>query len=135
MDQRAWFDYPVGWRANSGFIHARPSTAKASFGHALALHAYTRMELPAQSKDARFLAAVGLESGTPPEASAAVRLMVGDKILAEKKALTPDSDLWKLDLPIPANAQLVLEVDFGANQDVGDKVIFGDARFLLEGTK
>lgn len=130
VKQNAWFDYPIAWRRDQGFAHEKPSAAGRQFGHALALHAYTRLHFSAPEAPSRFLATVGIESDAPADASASVRIMSGDQILATTKALTPKSKLWHLDIPLPTHREISLEVDFGDNDDIGDRVIFGDARFL-----
>jgi hypothetical protein len=129
--ERGWFGYPIPWQRNAGFRSPRPTLGNQSYGHALGLHAYTKLRFPAADADARLLATIGIEQPAPEIAAAAVTVRVGDSVAASKPELRPRDGLWKLDVAVPAGSAIELEVDFGPNEDVGDRIIFANPRLLL----
>ena len=61
---------------------------------------------------------------------AAVRVMLDDKPLFENAEARGDERPRDLSLDVRGGKRLTLEVDFGRDQDVGDRVVWANARLV-----
>jgi hypothetical protein len=78
----------------------------------------------------RFRSRLGFEQPAGRLGRVAVRVLAGDRVLYENPDLRGDLPPVDLDFDITGQRQLTLEVDFGKGQDVGDRVIWGNARLV-----
>ena len=79
---------------------------------------------------ARFRTVVGFQQPEGKSGRVAIRVNGDGRTLWENPDFKGDEKPVPLDLPITGVSQLVLQVDYGKGQDVGDRVIWGEARLL-----
>jgi hypothetical protein len=79
----------------------------------------------------RFRAKVGFQQPEGKSGRATIRVVGdGDKLLHEIPDARGDQPAADLDIPVAGVSRLTLEVDFGADQDVGDRVAWANARLI-----
>ena len=77
-----------------------------------------------------FEAVVGIEDRGGPKAHAVFRVLGDGKVLFERTAVMKQTPPERIALPTKGVKSLALEVDFGANFDVGDLCAFAEARVV-----
>jgi len=65
-----------------------------------------------------------------PLADVTIRIIADGKVLLEKANVTSASPAGPVDIPIAGTKELLLEVDYGANYDVADSLLWLDAAFV-----
>jgi hypothetical protein len=79
----------------------------------------------------RFRAKLGFQQPEGKAGRVAVRVLGdGDKVLHEIPDLRGDQPPVDLDVSVAGVSRLTLEVDFGHDQDVADRVAWADARLI-----
>jgi hypothetical protein len=82
----------------------------------------------------KFRAKLGFQQPEGKGGRVAVRVLGdNDKVLHEIADARGDQPPADLDLNVAGVSRLTLEVDFGAEQDVGDRFVWADARLLRAG--
>jgi hypothetical protein len=78
----------------------------------------------------RFRAKLGFEQPAGRQGRVAARVRGTEKVLYENLDARGDQPPAELDLDLAGQQTLTLEVDFGKDQDVGDRVVWANARLL-----
>src|SRR4029077_6005654 len=81
-------------------------------------------------KYARFEAVVGFDESAKRIGRVDCRVFADDKELYANPDLRADAPTVTLDLPVAGAGRLKLVVDFGPDQDTGDRVIWANARLF-----
>lgn len=102
---------------------------KQTFEKGLALHSRTQLQYPLQGRYREFRATVGIDTGAGPYGDCIVRFRVDDKVVEEQR-LRAGAEPITIVIPVVGADHFTLEVDFGEGLDLGDHVLFGDARLL-----
>ena len=101
-----------------------------AYAKGLAVHSRSVLTYDLGAQYGQFKAAVGFDDAVAGRGSVACRVLADGKVLFEQSELRGDRDPVPIDLPIAGVKELTLEVDFGAQEDNGDRVIWGAARVL-----
>lgn len=100
------------------------------FSRGLCLVPYTRLRFNLPERFDRFEAQVGIDSRAGPMGNATVRVLGDDRVLWSEASLVPSGEEISLSLELGSARSLTLEVDFGADFDLGDHVVFAEARLV-----
>ena len=73
---------------------------------------------------------VGFDESAAGKGNVVCRVLADGKELFASPALMGDELPTTLSIPVKGAKELVLEVDFGAGEDIGDRVIFANARLF-----
>lgn len=124
-----FFDVPWPYRKDSSFANRPLSVAGVVFSRGLCLHSKTVLEYDLSGQFRRFDATLGIDDSAGPFGDAPVRIFGDERLLwsAEVRAGQPALDVT---LDVTGASRLRLEVDFGKLLDLGDHVVFGNARLV-----
>jgi hypothetical protein len=141
VEQTPYFDQVWPWKIDRS-LEEEPLRLRAGDGslrlysRGLALHSRTALTYTLEPDQSRLVVDVGIDPDVAPAGSAKVVILVGAKIIWEQEITGRDS-IRSLDLPLPkpqpgtnGERRLTLLVDFGAQGDMGDQVIFGQPRLI-----
>ena len=78
---------------------------------------------------------VGFQQPEGKIGRAAIRLVGDEKVLWEDADMKGDAKPAAVDVSVQGVKMLRLEVDYGKDQDVGDRVIWGDPRLVKTAAK
>jgi hypothetical protein len=124
-----YFDVPWNYRRDQNF-HGGPLIANGKrFAKGLAVHSKTMLEYELGGNYRTFLTAVAVEDSGGPRGDAEVRILVDGKRAWEARVRAGEP-IRQVSLKIPGAGRLVLEVDYGKGLDLGDHIVFGDARVV-----
>lgn len=123
--------FDVGWnyRRDVNFNGEPPRIQGQFFPKGLVVHSKTLIEYNLAGKYRRLEAMVGIEDSAGLFGDSLVRLKGDDMVLWEAR-LRAGEPARPVSIPLEKRSQLTIEVDFGEGLDVGDHVLFGDARLI-----
>jgi hypothetical protein len=124
-----FFDTSWDYQRDRNFTGGPLRVAGATFSKGLALHSRTVLEYDLKGEYRRFETSVGIDDGAGLLGDAVVRISADGKPLWEGRVVAGEA-ARPLVLPIAKAQALVLEVDFGDQLDLGDHVVFGDAKII-----
>ncbi len=133
FEEVGYFGRVHSWRADQGFDGAPPLMNGKQPGRSLAMHSRSVLTYALNGEFAKFTSTIGFDD------SGQRRGRVACRILADGKELFASADLRASDDPVPVEIrlegvqQLRLEVDFGENADIGDRVLWAEPRLFRSG--
>lgn len=131
VEQTPYFDRIVPWRNDSTL---NGSVIKLSDGllyaRGVAMHSRTVLEYDLGGRFEQFKARFGFEPTAGVVGRVAVRVLVDGRPKFENSDARSDQKAAAVDVDVRNASRLVLEVDFGEDQDVGDRVIWANARLF-----
>jgi hypothetical protein len=99
----------------------------------LAVHSRTALTYDLDRRYATFEALVGFDASGNKKGRVDCRVFADGKELYANRDLRADAPPVRLSLPVSGAEQLRLVVDFGADEDTGDRVIWANARVYRRG--
>lgn len=124
-----YFDFPWEYRRDRNLAGGPLKLQGVPFAKGLSLHSKTLLEYPLDGAYDRFEATLGIDDSAGPLGDATVRILGDQRVLAEYRVQAGHPP-QPISLPTRGVALLGLEVDFGANLDLGDQVVLGAARLV-----
>ncbi|QDU61118.1 NPCBM/NEW2 domain protein [Planctomycetes bacterium Pan216] len=103
--------------------------AGQAFGKGLLVHSRTVLEFDVTGDYRVFEAALGIEESAGPFGDAMVRVGLDGRQLREWRIKAGEAPV-NISVEIAGKQRMTLEVDFGLGLDVGDYVVFGNARIM-----
>jgi hypothetical protein len=105
----------------------------ATHAKGLAVHARSVLTYPLDGQYETFRAMVGFDDEAQERGRAVCRVLGDGRELFAQPDLRADQDPVAVEVSVAGVGQLSLEVDFGEAEDIGDRVIWADARILRAG--
>jgi hypothetical protein len=99
-----------------------------TFDKGLAVHSHTVLTYDLERRYSSFQATVGFDAAGKQKGRVECRVLADGKEIYTNADLRADAPPVPLDLNIAGAEQLQLIVDFGPDEDTGDRVIWADAR-------
>jgi hypothetical protein len=130
VEQTPYFDRVIPWRRDAGLGGGKLALVDGQYDRGLALHARCVLEYDLGARFDRFRARLGFEHPAGTSGRAAVSLTADGRTIYANPDARGDTRPAELDLDVSGAQRLVLEVDFGQDQDVADRVVFANARLL-----
>jgi hypothetical protein len=134
VEQTPYFDRMLAFRTDKSLTGSPIKLADGDHAKGLSVHSRTVLRYDIGRKYERFRAKLGFQQPEGKGGRVAVRVLGdNDKVLHEIADARGDQPPADLDLNVAGVSRLTLEVDFGAEQDVGDRFVWADARLLRAG--
>lgn len=96
----------------------------------LAVHSKSRLHYKLKSNCERFQASFGLLNPGGKLGNVTARVIGDGKVLWEQTDITAATPVVQVDVPLNGAERLILEVDFGEGQNVGDRAAWCDPRLI-----
>jgi hypothetical protein len=132
VEQTAYFDRVWSYRRNRSLAGGPLVVGGVQYAKGLAVHSRTVLSYTLDPPCNRFQTLVGFDDQAGRNGRVSCRVLADGKTLWKAEDLRATEPPQKLDLDIAGVHALVLEVDFGQDADVGDRVIWADARLLRD---
>ena len=131
VEQVPYFDRLLPYRVDRSLTGGPIKLADAEHARGIAVHSRTVLRYDVGGRFERFRTRVGFQQPEGKAGRAVVRVLGdGDKVLHEIPDARGDQPPADLDLDVTGVGRLTLEVDFGADQDIADRVVWADARLI-----
>lgn len=129
MQHTPFFDVGVEYRRDANLMGGPIRIKGVDFAKGLVVHSKTVLEYELAGKFRRFECILGVEDSAGDLGDAIVRIQVDGKQVYEAQVQAGQPG-QQVSLPVENGQKLQLEVDFGRLFDLGDHVVFGNARLV-----
>jgi hypothetical protein len=128
VEQTPFFDEVIPFKTDEALGGGPLRLGDETYDKGLAVHSRCVLDYDLAGQFDRFRTKMGFEPGTGALGDAIVRVLGDGKPLYENKAAKGTDPPAAIDVDLTGISHLTLEVDFGGGQDVGDRVVWADAR-------
>ncbi|WP_417391733.1 NPCBM/NEW2 domain-containing protein [Gimesia sp.] len=135
VKQVPFFNQQYPYQINKSLIGQPLKIGTQSFSKGICVHARTVLVYQLGKNFEKFQTTPGLQAETGALGNVAVKVMADQKILFENPEFTSATKTESLDLDVTGCETLTLVVDFGKNQDVGDRFVWGNPRLIRKSPK
>tara|TARA_R110000868_G_scaffold411789_1_gene711065 strand:- start:22942 stop:24774 length:1833 start_codon:yes stop_codon:yes gene_type:complete len=130
VTQVPFFNQRYPYQVNKSLAGQPLKIGTQSFSKGLCVHARTVLVYQLGKEFEQFQTTPGLQAETGKLGNVAVKVMADGKTLFEKPEFTSATKLESLSLDVTGCETLTLVVDFGKDQDVGDRFVWGDPKLI-----
>jgi hypothetical protein len=136
VSQVPYFDRLMPYRVNQSLTGGTLALADGPLTKGIAVHSKCVLTYDIHSGYERFKSKVGFQIPEGKSGRAPARILGDDKVLWQESDLKGDAAKpAAVDLDVAGVKRLTLEVGFGPNQDVGGRVVWGEARLVKAAAK
>jgi len=128
VEEAPFFGHRLGWRRDLSLLGEPLKMNGRTYERGLAVHSRCILTFDLNGRYSRFETVVGFDEAARAAGRVDCRVFADGKELYANRDLRADGSPVKLVLPVAGAEQLRLQVDFGADQDTGDRVIWANAR-------
>lgn len=132
VEQTPYFGRVMGYKLDQGLAGGPITLQDGPHAHGIAVHSRCVLtyDLGAAGGFDRLKTTLGFEQPAGKLGRVAARVVGDGKVLWENPDARGDAPVVPIDVPVAGVKRLVLDVDFGQGQDVGDRAIWADPRLL-----
>lgn len=135
VEEVAYLGRVIHWGANQGFDGNPPTFKGKKPGHSIAMHSRARLTFPLDEQFVAFKTTLAFDDSSAKRGRVACRVMLDGRELFSEKDLRADQEPRELELALDGGKELTLEVDFGENDDIGDRVLWVEPRLIRRSVK
>jgi hypothetical protein len=128
VEEAPFFGHRLPWRRDVNLQGEPLKINGRTYERGLAVHSRCVLTYDLNGRFSKFESLVGFDDAARTLGRVDCRVFADGKELYANRDLRADGPPAKLVLPVAGAEQLRLHVDFGADQDTGDRVIWADAR-------
>jgi len=128
VEQTPFFDEVIPYKTDAALDGSPLRLGDQAYDKGLAVHSRCVLEYDLGGRFDRFKTKMGFEPGAGALGDASVRVLGDGKALYENARAKGTDSPVAIDVDTTGISQLTLEVDFGEGQDVGDRIVWADAR-------
>jgi hypothetical protein len=128
VEEQPYFGHRLPWRRDVNLQGEPLKMNGRTYERGLAVHSRCILTFDLNGRYSKFEALVGFDDAAKSLGRVDCRVYADGKALYANRDLRADGPSAKLDLPVAGAQQLRLHVDFGPDQDTGDRVIWANAR-------
>jgi hypothetical protein len=130
VEQTPFFDRVYAYK-NDKSLDGKPIQLQdGSYARGIAVHSRCRLTYDVGGRYDEFRSKVGFQQPEGKIGDCIVRVTGNGKTLFENLNAKGDDKVFEIKVPLTGIQKLTLEVDYGKNQDVGDRVVWANARVL-----
>lgn len=130
VEQTPYFDRVMPYQNDKSLLGKPIILSDGGYAKGISVHSRCVLTYDVGGKFDEFKAHVGFQLPEGKLGDAAVRVLGDDRVLFEKPDARGDAKPFDVAVSLAGVSRLALEVDFGNNQDVGDRVVWANARLL-----
>ena len=130
VEETAYFGRVVPWSRDQGFDGAAPAIKGKQPVRSLAMHSRCVLVYALDEQFEKFKATVGFDDSSQNRGRVACRVLADGRELFAHDDLRADQDPLPVEVSVGGAKQLTLEVDFGQDADVGDRVLWAEPRLF-----
>lgn len=130
VEQVPYFDRMLPYQVDKSLNGKPLQLTEGPVAKGIAVHSRTVLHYDLGGAFDEFRTKLGFQQPEGKLGDADVRVLGDGKVIFEKKDAKGDQPSTDVNVKVGGVKELVLEVDFGKNQDVGDRVVWGNARLL-----
>jgi hypothetical protein len=133
VEETPYFGHRLPWRRNVNLMGDPLRMNGRTFDRGLAVHSRCLLTYDLSGRYSTFEALLGFDDAVKGKGRVECRVFADGKELYANSDLRAENPPVKLSLPVTGAEQLRLLVDFGRDEDTGDRIIWANARLLRQG--
>ena len=130
VEQKPYFDRMLPYRIDKSLTGGPLKLSDGEYPHGIAVHSRTVLTYDIAGIYEEFKTKVGFQQPEGKLGQAVVRVWGDGKVLYENLDARGDAKPVEVSVKVAGVQRLTLEVDFGKNEDTGDRVVWANARLL-----
>lgn len=130
VEQTPYFDRMLPYRIDKSLTGGPLKLSDGEYPHGIAVHSRTVLTYDIAGVYEEFKTKVGFQQPEGKLGQAVVRVSGDGKVLYENLDARGDFKPVEVSVKVAGVRRLTLEVDFGKNEDTGDRVVWANARLL-----
>jgi hypothetical protein len=130
VEQTPYFGRVIPYRINQSLTGEPIVLSDGPCPRGIAVHSRCVLQYDVSGGFDRFKTKLGFEQPDGQPGRVLARVLGDTKVLYENPDARGDQPPIDIDVPLTGVKTLVLEIDFGKDQDVGDRVVWGNPRLL-----
>jgi len=128
--ETAYFSRLVPWRRDQGF-DGEPAKVRGKVPlHAIAMHARSVLTYALDGPFEKFKATLAFDDSAGTRGRVDCRILVDGREVLARRDFRASQEPIAVDVPLAGGKQLTLEVDFGPDEDVGDRIVWAEPRLF-----
>ncbi|MBI1374186.1 MAG: hypothetical protein GC159_15825 [Phycisphaera sp.] len=135
VEQTPFFDRVTPWRRDTTLDGGKIRIGGRAYERGVSMHARTVLQYDLAGAYETLRSVVGFEEPAGRLGRAIIRVSGDGKTLWESLDAKGAAPPVAVEVSVAGIKRLTLEVDFGAGQDVGDRVVFADAQLVRKAAK
>jgi NPCBM/NEW2 domain len=132
VEEVAYFDRALAYRRDRSLVGDPLKLKGTEYRKGLAVHSRTVLTYTIDRKYAKFKAIVGFDDTVAKRGRVACRVLGDGRELFAEHDLRADQEPKPLEIDVAGVNQLALEIDFGEDENICDRVIWAGARLYRE---
>ncbi len=130
VEETAYFGRVVAWRRDAGF-GGEPAKIKGSpVPRCVAMHSRTVLTYPLDGLYETFKTKLAFDDSAGQRGRVACRILLDGREAYKQQDFRSTQDPQDIELPLQGAKQLTLEVDFGEDEDTGDRILWAEPRLF-----
>lgn len=130
VEEVPYFGRVIHWRRDQGFDGTAATLKGKRPARWLAMHSHSVLTYALDGQFDKFKATVGFDDSAGNRGRALCRVLVDGREQFLQKDFRSDQDPQEIELSVAGAKQISLEVGFGEDQDVGDRIIWAEPRLF-----
>jgi hypothetical protein len=130
VEQTPYFGHIMTYRRDHSLDGGQLKMKGKMYAKGLAVHSRCVLSYDLDSQFAKFKTTLGFDEAAGTRGRVAYRVLADGKELFGKPDLRADEEPQAIEVSLNGAKELTLEIDFGEDEDVGDRVIWADARLF-----
>lgn len=130
VEQVPYFGRLIGWQRDAGFDGKPPKLRGKSPARVLAMHSRCVLTYALDGEYKLFKSTLGFDDTAGSLGCVDCRVLVDGREVFAREGFRTDHDPVAVDVELAGAQQLSLEVDFGAGEDVGDRILWAEPRLF-----
>ncbi|MFI5380625.1 MAG: NPCBM/NEW2 domain-containing protein, partial [Tepidisphaerales bacterium] len=130
VEQVPYFDRVFSYRNDASLSGGALKLLDGYYDKGVAVHSRCLLEYDVAGKFEQFKAHVGFQQPDGLSGQCVIRVLADGKVAYEDLNARGDQKPVDVSVSVSGTSKLTLEVDFGQGQDVGDRVVWANARLV-----
>jgi len=130
VEEQAYLGRVMSWGPDQGFDGGAPVMNGKRPLRTLAMHSRCVLTYALDEQFGKFVATVGFDDSSHDRGRVACRVLGDGRELFSQPDLRATQDPMPIEVTLDGVKQLTLEVDFGSDADIGDRVLWVDPRLF-----
>ena len=132
VEEVSYFDRAMPYQRDKNLLGDPLKIKGKEHRKGLAVHSRSVLNYALEGKYAQFKSLVGFDDSVPAKGRVVCRVLADGKPIFSEADLRADAQPKPVELDVKGVQQLTLEIDFGEDENICDRVIWADARLYRE---
>jgi hypothetical protein len=130
VEETAYFGRVISWRRDTGFAGQGAKVKGQPVTRCLAMHSRSVLTYALDGQYEQWKSSLAFDDSAGTRGRVACRVLVDGREVFARPDFRSTDDVQSIDLPVAGAQQLTLEVDFGKDEDTGDRIVWGEPRLF-----